>query len=245
MQSDAHALSLLEKETLETISRIGTFAKLGAIHSDAKKYSQRGAWPAKGHVNAHLSFEIQAGLRSDKKNPSIRRRFDISALVESDNSKAPVTKNASYSVVLCDGTDPQNANILRKFHFDYESVETRNTGEPKPTTHLQICGEFSSHHVEKVGFRAEQIEGWHPAFEKPRIPVQPTCLVLLLNWIFLEFQRDPAISVILMDGQWKTLVRKAERQVLLPYFQQASDFLSGAGTNQHGFIRTHQYEMAI
>lgn len=243
MQPEAKALSLLEKETLQTIGQIGTFSKLGTIYSDANKYVHTGVWLEKGQVEAHLAFEIEGGMRSDKGKPKTRRRFDVSVLVRSDRSRELVTTNASYSVVLCDGVDPQNCQVLRKFHFDYESAATRHAGEPKPTTHLQICGDFSSHHLDNIGFQAEQIAAWYPAFEKPRFPVQPTCLALLLNWIFLEFHTDPAVNVILKNQQWSALVRRAEQQVLLPYFRQASRFLEGNANSQLSFVQTHQYQM--
>lgn len=242
MQPDAKALAQLEKDTLQTITRIGTFARLGDIFNDAGKYLQS-VWLAKGQVEAHLAFEVAAGLRADKGKPKIRRRFDVSVLIESDKSHKPLTTNASYSVVFCDGVDPQTCKVLRKFHFDYESIATRHEGEPKPTTHLQICGDFSSHHLETLGYQAEQISAWHPAFEKPRIPVQPTCLALLLNWIFLEFHTDPTINAILKDQQWNALVRKAEQQVLLPYFQEATEFLQGEANRHLSFVQSHQYEM--
>lgn len=244
MHPDAKALSLLERETLQTITHIGTFAKLGSISSDATKYTNTGIWTQKGQVDAHLSFEVTGGLRSDKGQPARRRRFDISALVTSNKANAPVTTNASYSVVLCDGTDPQTSTVIRKFHFDYEAIETRHGSEPKPTTHMQICGEFSGHHINTLGYQANQIEGWHPAFEKPRIPVQPTSIALLLNWIFLEFQSDPDINAILKDPQWTAIVLKAETQILLPYFQKASEFLEAGLRRATGFTRSHQYGIA-
>ena len=127
MHPDAKALSQLEKDTLQTITRMGSFSKLGSITTDASKY-QNNIWVAKGQVNAHLSFEVEAGLRADKGKPKTRRRFDVSALVVSNQD---VTTNASYSVVLCDGVDPRTCGVLRKFHFDYEAITVRHTNEPK------------------------------------------------------------------------------------------------------------------
>lgn len=241
MHPDAKALSLLEKETLQAITHIGTFANLGSISTDASKYVNSGIWLQKGQVDVHLSFEVEAGLRADKGRPKIRRRFDVSALVTSNRANAPVTTNASYSIVLCDGVEPKTSRVLRKFHFDYEAIETRNESEPKPTTHMQICGDFSSYHLGTLGYQTQQISNWYPAFEKPRIPVQPTCLALLLNWIFLEFQSDPEINKILRDPTWKAMVIKAEAQVLLPYFKLANSFFEQEAKRITGFVKSHQY----
>ena len=62
MQPEAKALSQLEKDTLQTISQIGTFSQLGSIFDDAKKY-YHSVWLEKGCVDAHLTFEVAAGLR--------------------------------------------------------------------------------------------------------------------------------------------------------------------------------------
>lgn len=242
MQPESIELAKLEKETLETITQIGKFSDLGTISDDANKYRNK-IWIEQGGFEAHLGFNVRGGLRADKKHPDKSRRLDVSALLVSEKQgKAFATKHASYSVVLCDGVD-QTYPVLRKFHFDYEAAHTRNNNEPKPTTHLQICGKFSNHHIGTLGYQDEQIKDWYPQFEKPRIPVQPTCLALLLNWIFLEFHTDAAISVILKDQQWCKLVRKAERQVLGPYFLEASSFLEGTANEDRSFVQSHQYEM--
>jgi hypothetical protein len=244
MQRESEALVKLEKETLKTISEIGKFADLGTIYDDAKTHLGKSNWFQRGGFEAHLGFDVYGGIRADKNRTKKRRRIDVSGLVVSSKlDNAFVTTHASYSVVLCDGEDPKTSKVLRKFHFDYEAANTRNIAEPKPTTHLQICGKFSNHHTGTIGYQPGQIEAWYPGFEKPRIPIQPTCLALLLDWIFLEFHTDVAIAAILKDQQWRSLVRKAERQVLLPYFREASHFLEGATNADRSFLRSHQYEM--
>jgi hypothetical protein len=243
MQPESRALAQLEKDTLKTISEIGKFSDLGPIYDDAKKYYNK-IWVENGSVEVHLGLDIKGGLRADKKHVDKSRRLDVSAIVKSVKQGSEfATTHASYSVMLCDGPDPKTSSVLRKFHFDYEAAHTRNNDEPKPTTHLQICGKLSGYHLSTLGYQAEQIEAWHPQFEKPRIPIQPTCIALLLNWIFLEFHTDVAIAAILRNQQWLKLVRKAERQVLLPYFREASCFLEGNANVDRSFLQSHQYEM--
>ena len=237
MLADALALANLEKETLQTIARIGLFEQMGSISDNASRCINK---IHGGAVNANLSFEIDIGLRGDR-GQQVKRRIDIAAQVVAITPANPRTHSASYSVIFCNGLTPSNSTVLRKFHFDYETVEFRNHAEPKPTSHLQICGKLSRYHTD-AGYTDQHIEVWIPSLEKPRIPVQPTSLALLVNWILIECSTDRNAARILKDDEWRSLVRKAERKILLPYYKSAAEFLELQRNADISFYDRQLYE---
>ena len=132
-------------------------------------------------------------------------------------------RNASYSLLICRYAEARTSPIVRKVHFDYEPIAFRNPAEPKPSAHMQMCGNFSRHHL-KAGYAEVRLRGMYPGWEKPRIPLPPTSLALILNWLLLEFQSDPASQGILNSPTWRNWVAEAERKVLLPYFESRQAF---------------------
>jgi hypothetical protein len=238
MLADAVELSELEKKTLRTIQSVGAFAKLGGIWEGAMKFANQ---TRPGHLDVHLSLVLDLGLRSDAGRP-VKRRIDLSAFVASSGGRPCLTTNASYSIVVCDGPEPASNAVLRKLHFDYEAPSTRNHAEPKPTSHVQICGKFNAYNLDD-GYQESQIEHWYPRLEKPRIPVQPTCLALLINWVLMEFPADLGATQILKDPTWRAHVRSAERTVLKPYYKSAADFLTAARNDELSFFEAHLYEV--
>jgi hypothetical protein len=240
MLANLSDLCALERETLNCIVQQGAFAKLGDLQDAAKKalfdVPRQG-----GPINFNLGFKLDIRLRADIKKNKIERRIDIGARVDQAANKKNVS-NASYSLMLCEGTQPGRDMPIRKFHFDYEPSEFRNNDEPKPSVHLQICGELSQAHRD-AGYTDKHLDAWHPRFEKPRIPLPPVSLALLLNWIFVEFQSDSALRPILMTDRWRNLVADAERKILLPYYKNAVDFLSATANNKRRLLQSRLYEM--
>jgi len=232
----------LERDTLRQITQISEFGRLGELQAAA---SAGLAWinDQRGGVDVHLGFSLDIRLRGDRQGKAVARRIDLGALVEVSSDKKTVS-NASYSLLICRYADPVSSPIVRKVHFDYESLAVRNHSEPKPMAHLQICGKLSPHHL-KAGYSSNRINGLYPAWEKPRFPLPPTSIALLLNWLLLEFQTDPASQGILNSPTWRNLVARAERAMLTKYFSEATRFLTSAGDMQKRFLQTFLYNMSV
>ncbi len=232
------ALRELERDTLRRVVEIGEFGRLGQLRSAA--HAAYGAFnDHKGPIDVHLGFTLDIRLRGDKRRRVHERRVDVGALVEptSDNKRV---KNASYSLMICRYADPATSPVVRKVHFDFEPEDFRNPAEPKPSSHLQICGKLSPHHM-KAGYTDMRIRSHYPSWEKPRIPMAPTSLALLLNWLMLEFQADPTLQAVLRSPAWRSWVAHAERVVLLPYFENATTFLRSAAQRSRRFFQAHLY----
>jgi len=197
----------------------------------------------KGEVNVHLGFTLDIRLRGDRGSKPVSRRIDVGALVQAAPDNKTV-RNASYSLLICRYAEPATSPIVRKMHFDYEPAAYRNVAEPKPSVHMQVCGKFSSDHL-KAGYVQRRLAGLYPAWEKPRIPLPPTSLALMLNWLLLEFQNDPASQGILNSPEWRKWVAHAERTMLAPYFRAATNFLEGTADRRKRFLQTHLYGMAV
>lgn len=240
MYPDLAVLRKLEKDTLRRVTEIGEFGRLGELQT-AASVAEASINEFRGPVDVNLGFRLDIRLRGDRKGKAVRRRLDIGALVEPAPDNKSI-RNASYSLLICRYGDAETSPIVRKVHFDYEPVAFRNTAEPKPSVHLQMCGKLSRHHF-KVGYTEVRLQAMYPAWEKPRIPLPPTSLALILNWLLLEFQSDPASQGILNSPAWRNWVAKAERTVLLPYFESATAFLSSTANSRKRFMQTHLYDM--
>ena len=241
MYPDLATLRTLEKETLKRIVQIGAFGKLGELReaaNDAEKLINDRA----GSVDVHLGFTLDIRLRGDRGGMPAPRRIDLGALVAPAPDRKTVS-HASYSLLICKSTEPAKSPIVRKMHFDYESILFRNMSEPKPSAHLQICGKLSPGH-KAAGYTDERIQGMYPSWEKPRIPQPPTSLALMLNLLLLEFQNDPVSQGILSSPGWRTWVAHAERTMLLPYFKEAVTFLQSTADKKKRFLQTCLYCMS-
>jgi hypothetical protein len=238
---DIATLRDLERDTLQQITRISEFGRLGALQVAAG--AALSSLGQKGDIDVHLGFALDIRLRGDHGGKAISRRIDVGALVQMSADKKSVS-NASYSLLICRYADPQLSPIVRKVHFDYESTALRNYSEPKPTAHLQICGKLSPHHL-TAGYQPIRLISMYPAWEKPRFPLPPTSIALMLNWILLEFQTDAASQGILNSPVWRKLVARAERTVLTKYFSEASKFLESAGNKERRFLQTYLYDMSV
>jgi hypothetical protein len=239
---DLAVLRKLERDTLRRVTEISEFARLSELRAAA------GAAAAsinelRGAIDVNLGFTLEIRLRGDRKGKPTPRRVDVGARVEPTPDNKAV-RSASYSLLICRRAEPQNSPIVRKVHFDYEPSAFRNPADPKPSAHMQICGEFSPHHL-KAGYDEVRLRAMYPGWEKPRIPLPPTSLALLLNWLLLEFQSDPASQGILNSPAWRTWVAKAERTVLGPYFTSATNFLASTADSKRRFLQTHLYSMTV
>jgi len=233
-------LRSLERRTLQAISEIADFSAI-LITPDPVRNYRTTINEHSGGVNVHLSFEIDIRLRADVRKTVLKRRVDVGALVRSSSDGKSID-SASYSLIICKKLNPSTSAIIRKMHFDFEPGRLRNPTEPKPSTHLQICGLFSAANL-RMGYRPTSIDRWYPDFEKPRIPGIPTTLALLINWLLLEFQTDRSARAILTNGRWRALIGEAEKLVLRPFFQEAADYFSVNQPTNHRFLENYVYEV--
>jgi hypothetical protein len=242
MYPEASDLRKLERETLRCISQVGEFGRLGALQAQANAFVNS-INESRGPINVNLGFTMDIRLRADRREKLVQRRIDIGALVKVASDHKVIT-NASYSLVICKQADPATSPVIRKLHFDYEPVAVRNTSEPKPTLHMQVCGLLSPHHF-AAGYTEIRLQALYPRFEKPRIPVAPTSIALMLNWILVEFQSELAAPIILKNPRWRALVSEAERLILRPYYESAATFLKSAAHRDKRFLQTYLYEMVV
>lgn len=230
----------LEHRTLKAITEIPPFAKLNDLVDQAA--AALGRFSPKGAIDFDLGFLLDIRLRGDRHAKLVERRVDLGVLVQPNSTNKDEIGNVSYSLLICKTKEPKTSPILRKAHFDYEPVSNRNHSEPKPSVHMQICGKYSRHHA-AAGYEPQRLSALYPEFEKPRIPLPPTSLALLLNWLLLEFQNGSAAQPILKDERWRKLVCDAERTVLIPYFKGGAEYLTSAKNVGRRFLQSFVYEM--
>lgn len=232
------ALRKIERTSLLRIVEIGEFGRLGELQNEAQR-AAASINDSRGSINVNLGFTLDVRLRGDRKARA--RRIDLGALVQASNDNKTMS-NASYSLVVCKYADPASSPIVRKMHFDYEPVQQRNVEEPKPSCHMQICGKLSPHH-KAAGYQEIRLQAMYPGWEKPRVPMPPTCIAMLLNWLLLEFQADPASQAVLRSPAWRNVVSRAERAILLPYYKAATKFLDTDANATKRFLQAYLYEM--
>lgn len=231
-------LNRLEAQVLQTIRTQGVFGRLNSLVAAAKEaqiYTK-----SKMPINVNLNFTLPTRLREDVGKHAIERGFNVGCLVVPSNDNKDEISHLSYSVLIGQDAYPSK-RVARKFHFDFEPASMRNNAESKPTFHLQLCGELSSHH-QALGYTEDDIIHLLPSWSQPRVPAQPTSLALILNWLFIEFGHEAVVKNARLAPRWQSLVREAERSVLKPYFDACSAFLAAAGHEDESFFSAHIYE---
>lgn len=231
-------LKRLESKTITAIRTLGVFGRLDSLATAAKQTNNIST-ASREPIDLHLSFTLPTRLREDAGREAIHRSFDVGCCAVS-NGKAGGISQLSYSVMIGEEAAPSK-RVARKFHFDFEPVISRDTGESKPTFHLQMCGELNPHH-EAAGYTEENIAHLLPAWSQPRIPAQPMSLALVLNWLLIEFGRETAVRNARLDPTWRSLVRQAERTILMPYYEDCHTFLSTAANDDESFMAKQIYE---
>lgn len=169
----------------------------------------------------------------------VERNFHVGCFACSADNSDNISQ-LTYSVLIGELKSP-DLNVARKFHFDFEPATARNQAESKPTYHLQLCGKLSPHH-KNAGYEEEHINHLLPSWSQPRIPVQPTSLILVLNWLFMEFGSEQPVINARTEPRWRSLVREAERAVLKPYYESCASFLSAAANEDFSFYSKGLYE---
>ena len=230
-------LKRLEHQAIQAIRTQSAFGRLGSLVGAAQQAQIIVA--SKAPINVHLSFTLPTRLREDAGRHSIERPFHVGCYAEVADGGDEIAQ-LSYSVMIGRDAHPSR-HVARKFHFDFEPAQFRNVAESKPTFHLQICGELSGHH-RGAGYAEEDIAHLLPSWSQPRVPSQPMSLALVLNWLFIEFGADVAIKDARLDPRWRKLVRQAEREILKPYYDACSSFLTLAANEDESFFAKQIYE---
>lgn len=192
------------------------FSRLPCLVAACGRHRSR-SYANKGEqFSYHLDFQMQVYER-DVKSRVVHKRFHISAqLVKMNDSDKLQRANYDVAVRNLEGAAPA---LERKVHFDYDA-QIAGSGEPKPASHLQFCGRLNDSHRD-AGLTDAHVEGFFPLIDKPRIPSLPMSLATVLQWIFLEYAFDSSAHPLSLSEGWLSAVRKAERLVLLPYFENA------------------------
>ncbi|MDU7781505.1 MAG: hypothetical protein E7J86_20985 [Aeromonas caviae] len=229
-------LKELDYKTIQHIRTDTAFARLSSLMAAACSTTTSSA--PKADLDLHLGFTLPTRLREDRGRAMIERDFHIGCLAKraSDGS----VRQLSYSVLIGEDATPSR-KVARKFHFDFEPISGRNSAEAKPSYHFQICGELSAHH-RTAGYEEHHIGHLLPQWSQPRIPAAPMSLTLLLNWLLMEFGSDPIVIEARNSPHWQGLVRKAERAILKPYFDDGYEFFSKRANEDKSFYSRHLYE---
>ena len=204
---DAKSLMALEKETLKCIVHSSILQKI--IPNTVKEASVLLSRFPTDQYNWHIS--LQAPYTRSKQ----RNVYCIYIGVNIQTTRTGEYEMVSYSVVICDELTP-NKKIVRKFHFDYEP--RLNPKEPKPILHIQYCGKMASY-LSQYDYKNDHIAAFYPELEKPRIPAQPVCLGILLDWIFHEFWEKSDFQNMTKDNAWRKHIQQIEVELLHPYFK--------------------------
>jgi hypothetical protein len=228
-------LVALEMDTLDTINSMVDFRKFQGLYN---KTSTRALNRNTKTLDWHADFVLDVRLRGDRRDANCARWIHVGALLEGD-ARTNTVLRSSYSVVLF-RRDNVHSPVIRKLHFDFEALSTRNNGEAKPSSHIQMCGKASPHLLNQ-GFNTQRLSAHYPSFEQPRIPAMPTSLALLIDWLFTEFKTDRNALAIHNNKQWKNQVISAEKIVLQPYFKAAADHLNSAGHANSPLVRKFMY----
>jgi hypothetical protein len=214
------SLKKLESDTVRAIVQDTAFARLTQLHSAARQVQGHINVANKQAIDVHLSFELPTRIREEG-GGLVPRRFHVGcAAARYQDSDALGFQ--SYSVAI--EKAPGSRWIARKFHFDYEPNFVRNELEPKPTFHLQLCGNLSRHHI-GAGIVDADVEHLLPAWSKPRVPASPMSLALVLEWLFIEFGTEHSVQSARKGLNWTKIVRRAEAEVLRPYYERCMQFM--------------------
>jgi hypothetical protein len=243
MAISSKELLAFEKLTIEKIATLKPFEAFAGLRQEAIKM-RRAVDPDRGGLDFHAVMQLNV-LEQKKQNrrQDRPRRFDVGGLVEVENPSRSITRS-SYLVVIGKGAD-HSKPILRKIHFDFEPAQFRNLAEPKPSMHLQYGGDLLPQWKDGKGYTMEKMHHLSPWFEKPRIPCFPTCLALLLDWIFLEFSHNRYASAVVTNSDWSAHVRAAEEKIIEPFITDCHSFIQKAKVRKERWLHQQCYEMPV
>jgi hypothetical protein len=231
----------LEKLTLDKIATLKPFDAFAGLKAEALRL-RRLVDPKRGGLNFHAVLQLHVMEQKPNRKIDAARRFDVGGLIEVQDPSRLVQRSC-YQLVIGKGFD-HTKPVLRKIHFDFEPINFRNPSEPKPSTHIQFGGELLPQWAGGKGYTMNQMHQLSPWFEKPRIPCFPTCLALLLDWIFLEFSHNRFAKAVLDNSDWNAHVRDAEGIIIEPFLQNCQDFIQKAKVTKNRWLHHQVYEMS-
>jgi hypothetical protein len=158
------------------------------------------------------NFESYMCIKLD----GITRRVYLGGIIDLGSNQ--VYKEVSYSMAICESTDP-NSRVIRRFHFDFVSNEDNSRPLDKPFFHLQYGGEMSPR-MKKEGITDQNYNHIDSKFSLPRISYLPMCFIFLVFFAIKELDKDH--SDILCKSEWKAQMRRSEELMLKKYHETCS-----------------------
>jgi hypothetical protein len=137
--------------------------------------------------------------------------------------KAADVDNMSY--YLCISAEKKvggRHRVLRKYHFDYASRDTR-ARRRSPAFHLQYGGKLSPNM--RDGYQLDHMDTW---LEEPRVFFLPMSLSLVLHMAFREFP-DEYTNRLCEDSYWQSTVRRDQKRLIQPYLQKCLGIVTKDG----------------
>ena len=167
--------------------------------------------------NAEMAIEIERR----------KKKVFVGAIIKTHKKKNRYEYQlVSYLLAICNGSE-----LIRKFHFDY-AFEKVGQNQSVPIFHLQYGGKLSPYMKQK-GIDDGKIEPW---LSSPRLNFPPITLALLLDVVFSEF-RTVETNRIVEDPQWRSLVKRNEELVMIPYFSNILRFTNSGLHRQNRLVR--------
>jgi hypothetical protein len=212
-------LKTLDKDTLKFLR----CAPVIANNFPTLLFPANAAYATANVDHGPLSFEAPLPLLVEQKPESAPREVHIGALI--GVRSATCYENVCYFVAIVNTGLPKQ-RILRKFHFDYEDPGNRNMDDPKPSFHMQFCGELSPG-LKGAGYGDNDVDHLSPWLSRPRVPFMPMSLALLLNMILLECRHMPEAHKVVESQEWRNVVENNEEKILKPFFRDCAKFVTG------------------
>ena len=195
---------ILERETLEFIG--SNFCK----------------WRATSHIGNHVQISLS---RLHDKKLAFDTFWDVKHegrdcrvyIGGTAHSSSDGINRLSYYICFCQGRESNTCSILRKFHFDYTSIN-EDAKRKHPYFHLQYGGKLSPA-LAKWGLSTEHIAPLRPEISEPRLFFMPISLALAFNIVLHEFPTEET-EKFRKDGSWRAIVRRNEESLLIPYYEK-------------------------
>lgn len=213
-----------EKYTLEWLTGNSTvISNFRELTICAKK--SLASFPTKNHLYANYSFNFSCTF------PIIIENRSMTVILES--LVTPDFNIATYCMTICKN-GRKKLHPIRKFHFDY-AVSIPNDPKPKPVYHLQYGGKPTPA-LTDLGIDINHLYPW---LSSPRIWSAPMNLALMLDMMFCEF-RDTASKRLTELDEWRDLIKKNEKDLLLPFYENQKKFLDHGHSTKY-LLREFNY----
>jgi hypothetical protein len=172
---------------------------------------------------AIVDFEghIEIDIDGSKTNPHkifLSERINANII-----DKKLVCTDSSFCVALSTST----GNILRKFHFDFDSgieQQQKKKSIKKPYFHVQYGGELSKYMIGNGIDEDTYKKSWHPWLETPRITYFPMSIFILLYIVLKEFAAEDA-HLLFEESYWGSHLKSNEAKLIKPFIDYCQNTL--------------------